>query len=56
MKITGVLFILLGVLLLIIGIACLFTASSPVLMGGSIVLSIVFNAVGATMLTTKTKK
>lgn len=56
MKITGILFIILGVLLLFIGIACLFAAASPVLMGGSIVFSIIFNAIGATMLTTKTKK
>lgn len=56
MKFTGVLFIILGVLLLLVGIACLFASTSPVVMGGSIVLSIVFNAIGATMLTTKTKK
>lgn len=55
MKLTGALFLVLGIVLLIGAIACLFAQTSPTLMGVFIILSIVFNAVGITMLTSKKK-
>lgn len=55
MKLTGALFLVLGILLLVCAIACLFAQTSPTLMGVFIILSIIFNAVGITMLTSKNK-
>ncbi len=56
MKLVGTLSLILGVLLLIGAIASLFAMASPILMGALIVLSVIFNAVGITLLTTKIKK
>ena len=55
MKMTGALFLILGILLLVGAIASLFAKMSPTLMGVFIILSIIFNAVGITMLTSKSK-
>lgn len=53
MKFTGLLFLILGILLLIGGIAAMFAAASIKIMGGLIVFSVIFNAVGITLLTVK---
>lgn len=55
MKLTGALFLILGILLLVCAVACLFAQASPTLMGVLIILSIILNAVGITMLTSKNK-
>ncbi len=56
MKLTGALLLILGILMLVGGIVCLFVQASPKLMGALLILSILANAIGITMLTTKTKR
>ncbi len=56
MKAFGIVFLVSGIALLLCGIICLFAMTSPTLIGGSILLSIVLNAVGITLLTAKNKK
>ena len=55
MKTLGTICLLSGIIMLIVGIICLFAKASPLVMGGSILLSIVLNTVGITMLTSKSK-
>ena len=55
MKLLGTICLVCGIVLLFCGIVCLFAKVSPLIMGGSILLSIVLNSVGITMLTTKSK-
>lgn len=56
MKLFGTVCLISGVAMLICGIACIFAMASPFIMGGSILLSVLLNAVGITVLTTRSKK
>ena len=55
MKLLGTVLLISGLAMLICGIICLFAKASPVIMGGSILLSVVLNSIGITLLTTKNK-
>ncbi len=56
MKTIGILFLILGAALLLTGIACLFASASAYLVGCSVLFSILLNAAGALILTSRGKK
>lgn len=56
MKLFGTVCLICGIAMLVCGVACIFAMASPFIMGGSIMLSIVLNAIGITILTTRNKK
>ncbi len=56
MKLLGTVCLICGIAMLICGVACIFAMANTFIMGGSIMLSIVLNAIGITILTTRSKK
>ncbi len=55
MKLFGSVCLISGIAMLVCGVACIFAMASPIIMGGSILLSVVLNAVGITVLTSRKK-
>ena len=55
MKLLGTICLICGIVMLVCGIICLFAKASPLVMGGSIIFSVLLNSVGITLLTTKSK-